>query len=60
MIELLRRLRLVIATSILVALSGCSRPGLNAGEQGGRAFIAFTVMLLAMVAVIAVFLGRED
>ena len=60
MIELLRRLRLVIAASVLVAGTACSRPGLNAGEQGGRAFIAFTVMLLAMVAVLAIFLGRED
>jgi hypothetical protein len=32
----------------------------NAGEEGGVAFILFTVMLVAMVGILAYILGRED
>ncbi len=34
--------------------------GINAGEDGGIAFILFTIMLLAVVGLMAYILGRED
>lgn len=43
-----------------LGLSACSRPGVNAGRQGGVAFILFTIMLIAMGAVLWFFIGRED
>jgi hypothetical protein len=46
----------VISTMILASCTG----GINAGEQGGEAFIAFTIMLLITIAVLWYFLGRED
>jgi hypothetical protein len=42
-----------------IVCSSCTG-GINAGEQGGEAFIAFTVMLLITIAVLWFFLGRED
>ena len=49
------------AVTILTGLlaSACSG-GVNAGEDGGIAFILFTIMLLAVVGVMAFILGRED
>lgn len=48
----------------LLFASACGR-GLNAGgesetENGGVAFIVFTVMLVAMVVVLWLIMGRED
>jgi hypothetical protein len=45
-----------ISTTIFTSCTG----GINAGEQGGQAFIAFTIMLLITIAVLWYFLGRED
>ncbi|MBA2272398.1 MAG: hypothetical protein H0W21_00645 [Actinobacteria bacterium] len=47
--------------TVLVGLvaTACSG-GINAGEDGGIAFILFTIMLLAVVGVMAFILGRED
>jgi len=53
------RLRFIAALLFLVALTACTG-GVNAGEEGGLAFIWFTVMLLLTVAVLYYFLGRED
>ena len=58
--ETQRKLRLLAAALMLVGASACSRPGINAGERGGLAFIAFAAMLIVMVAVLAIFLGKED
>ena len=44
---------------MLLALAACGE-GVNAGEEGGVAFILFTVMLVAMVGILAFILGRED
>lgn len=44
---------------MLLVGSSCGG-GINAGEEGGLAFIAFTVMLLAIVGLMAYILGRED
>lgn len=45
---------------LLAVVPACSRPGINAGRQGGVAFIVFAVMLVLMGAVLWFFLGRED
>lgn len=52
--------RTSLATAALLLLSGCSRTGVNAGEEGGQAFILFTIMLLVTVAILWFILGRED
>lgn len=54
------RARIAYAAVVLSALGACSGGGINAGEDGGVAFIAFTGMLLLMVAVLYVFIGRQD
>ncbi len=46
----------VVAAMSFTACSG----GINAGEEGGLAFIAFAVMLVITIAVLYFFLGRED
>ena len=48
-----------VGALLVCALTACSG-GVNAGEEGGVAFIAFTVMLLITIAVLYFFLGRED
>ncbi|MGH2700176.1 MAG: hypothetical protein ACRDJ2_00200 [Actinomycetota bacterium] len=58
--EIVRRLRFALAVLVALGMSACSGPGVNAGEQGGRAFILFTVMLIVTCAVLAFFLGKED
>ena len=45
---------------LLLGATACSGTGINAGEQGGRAFIVFTGMLVLTVAILAIFLGKED
>jgi hypothetical protein len=53
--------KLAVWIGALAALSsGACTGGINAGEEGGLAFIAFTVMLLITIAVLWFFLGRED
>jgi hypothetical protein len=51
-------LRVLTGSIILVALSACTG-GINAGEKGGQAFIAFTAMLLATLAILWIILGRD-
>ena len=53
------RLRLAAAIVASVLLGACSG-GINAGEEGGVAFIAFTGMLILTIAILYYFLGRED
>lgn len=55
-----RKLRLLIAAMLLLGATACTGTGLNAGEQGGRAFIAFGAMLVVTGIVMAIFLGKED
>ena len=57
---LLTRMRTALAALLLLLLTACSGPGIDAGEEGGVAFIAFTVMLLLTVGILWFFLGRED
>lgn len=42
------------------AATACSKPGINAGEEGGIAFIAFAVMLVITYAILWIIIGRED
>ena len=58
--KIVRKLRFALATLVLVAMTACSGPGVNAGEQGGRAFILFAAMLVVTGLVLAFFLGKED
>ena len=53
------RSRLVAALGTLLSLSACTG-GINAGVQGGRAFIAFTAMLLVVVVALWLAIGRGD
>ncbi|HVF54255.1 MAG TPA: hypothetical protein VNC78_11730 [Actinomycetota bacterium] len=57
------RSRAAFNTLIAVAallLGACSNPGVNAGRQGGIAFIWFAVMLVVTGFIMWFFLGRED
>jgi hypothetical protein len=57
---IIRKLRLALAMVLLFGATACSGTGINAGEQGGRAFIVFTVMLVLTGVILAIFLGKED
>jgi hypothetical protein len=52
--------RLGFAAVLLVAMTACASPGVNAGEEGGVAFIMFAVMLVITYAVLWFIFGRED
>ena len=56
----LRKMKLALAALLLFGATACSGTGVNAGEQGGRAFIVMAIMLVGIVIVLAVFLGKED
>ena len=53
------QLRLIAALVATLSLAGCTG-GINAGKDGGIAFVAFTGMLIIMVAILWFALGRED
>jgi hypothetical protein len=52
--------RHTLAALLLLLAPACTRTGVNAGEEGGKAFILFTIMLIATVAILWFILGRED
>ncbi len=54
------RMRASLTSAVLLLLSACTRPGVNAGEEGGKAFILMAVMLILTVAILWFILGRED
>jgi hypothetical protein len=54
------RARTTLLASLMTLGAACSKPGVNAGEEGGVAFIIFAVMLVITYAVLWYFLGRED
>jgi hypothetical protein len=54
------RMRTLLSTSILGVLATSCTGGINAGEEGGLAFIVFAAMLLVVLAVLWLVLGRED
>ena len=51
--------RLLFASLLLLLLPSCTN-GVNAGREGGVAFIVFSVMLVLMVAILWFILGREE
>lgn len=53
----LRATRIVLPALLLLP-SACSG-GINAGEEGGQAFIAMAIMLVAVLAILWLILGRE-
>ena len=54
------RARLVLALATTALVSTSCTGGINAGEEGGLAFIVFAGMLVAFVAILWLILGRED
>ncbi len=54
----LNRARLGLGAILLALLPSCTN-GVNAGREGGVAFILFTVMLILTVVVMWIILGRE-
>ena len=56
----MNRVRTLLTVLLLISATACSGGGINAGEQGGEAFIAFTVMLIIGGAILWFALGRED
>ena len=57
---MMSRLRATFATLFLLGLSACSGRSIDAGEDGGIAFIAFAGMLILTCVVLWFFLGRND
>ena len=47
-------------TATALLLPACTGTGVNAGEDGGKAFILFAMMLFATIAILWLILGRED
>ena len=54
------RTRTSLAAATLLALSSCTRTGINAGEEGGVAFILMAVMLILTAVILWIILGREE
>ena len=52
-------LRLLFATVLLTVLTSCTN-GINAGREGGVAFIGMAIMLIITVAILWFILGREE
>ncbi len=52
--------RTSLTAAALLLLGGCTRTGVNAGEEGGQAFVLFTIMLLATIVILWFILGREE
>jgi hypothetical protein len=53
-------MRATLTSAGLLLSAACTRPGVNAGEDGGKAFILLAVMLILTVAILWFILGRED
>ncbi len=55
-----KHIRALVPLLLFVFLTSCAGRGINAGEQGGRAFVAFAVMLLAALGLLYLSVGRGD
>lgn len=51
--------RLGLATTLLALLPSCTN-GINAGKEGGVAFIGLTIMLILTCVILWIVLGREQ
>ena len=54
------RIRATLGTLSLLMLSACTGAGIDAGHDGGVAFIAMAGMLILTVFLLWFFLGRND
>jgi hypothetical protein len=54
------RYRALLAALLAALISGACTGGINAGEEGGPAFIVFTAMLIITVFVLWLVLGRGE
>ena len=54
------RARFLLVLVTTAPLSASCTGGINAGEEGGLAFIVFAVMLVAFLGILWLILGRED
>ncbi len=57
---MITRIRTALTAALLLTLSACTQEGINAGEEGGKAFIAMAGMLILTVFLMWFFLGRND
>jgi hypothetical protein len=57
---MLTRIRTTLALLGLLTLSACSGRSIDAGEDGGVAFIAMAGMLILTCVILWFFLGRND
>lgn len=55
-----RNLLRALAMALALAAPACTGPGLNAGEDGGLAWIGLTVMLLITGLIMWLALGRGE
>lgn len=51
--------RLGVATALLALLPSCTN-GINAGKEGGVAFIGLAIMLVLTCVILWIVLGREQ
>jgi hypothetical protein len=54
------RYRALPAAVLAALISGACTGGINAGEEGGTAFIVFAAMLIVTVFILWLVLGRGD
>ena len=54
------RLRALSTALLLLVMTACTQEGIDAGEDGGVAFIAMTGMLIITCVLLWFFLGRND
>lgn len=53
-------LRTALSAAMLLGLTACNKTGINAGEEGGKAFILMAIMLILTAVVLWFILGREE
>ena len=54
------RIKTLFTALLLASMTACTKEGINAGEDGGVAFIAMAGMLILTVFLLWFFLGRND
>lgn len=54
------RIKTALTALLLASMTACTKEGINAGEDGGKAFIAMAAMLVLTVFLMWFFLGRDD